>query len=150
LIEATANSTSVKRLLRPRPLALTLFLMVATVTAGLTIRLVPLGLPPVVVKYGGSVLWALLIYWIISALLPSSRLLAVAFITAALTATIELIKLHHSPALDAFRLTLPGILLLGRFFSLWDILAYLLAISIGALSDKRVRSIKSEGSWIWK
>jgi hypothetical protein len=124
--------------------------MVATVTAGLTIRLVPLGLPPVVVKYGGSVLWALLIYWIISALLPSSRLLAVAFITAALTATIELIKLHHSPALDAFRLTLPGILLLGRFFSLWDILAYLLAISIGALSDKRVRSIKSEGSWIWK
>jgi hypothetical protein len=107
--------------------------------AGLTVRFVPLGLPSVVVKYGGSMLWALLIYWVISALLPSLRLPAVAFLTATVTTAVELIKLHHSPALDAFRLTLPGILLLGRVFSIWDILAYWLAISIGFLMDNRFR-----------
>jgi hypothetical protein len=48
--------------------------------------------------------------------------------------------LYHSPELDAFRLTLPGILLLGRFFSAWDILAYWSAIAAGVLLDRRIRS----------
>jgi hypothetical protein len=122
-----------------RPLARSLVLVVATMIAGLAIRFAPLSLPPVVVKYAGSMLWALMIYWIVSALLPSLRLLAVALLTAALTAGVEFFKLHHSPALDAFRLTLPGILLLGRFFSVWNILAYWLAISIGAFVDRRIR-----------
>lgn len=122
-----------------RPFALTLLLVVVTMAAGLTVRFVPLGLPSVVVKYGGSMLWALLIYWVMSALLPSLRLPAVAFLTATLTTAVELIKLDRFPALDAFRLTLPGILLLGRVFSGWDILVYWLATSIGFLMDKRIR-----------
>jgi hypothetical protein len=92
--------------MRSRPLALSLVLMVATMIAGLAIRFAPLRMPPVVVKYAGSMLWALMIYWIVSALLPSLRLLVVALIAAALTAGVEFFKLHHSPALDAFRLTL--------------------------------------------
>jgi len=112
--------------------------MVATMIAGLTIRFVPLGLPALIVKYGGSMFWALMIYWIVSALLPSLRLHVVALISAALTTAVEFFKLHHSPALDAFRLTIPGILLLGRVFSAWDILGYWLAISIGFFIDKRL------------
>jgi Protein of unknown function (DUF2809) len=139
-MEPTADSASAKHTQRSRPLALSFVLMVATMIAGLAIRFAPFGLPTVVVKYGGSILWALLIYWIISALLSSLRLLAVGLITAALTAAVEFFKLHHSPALDAFRLTIPGILLLGRFFTVWDILAYWLAISIGFLIDCRIRS----------
>jgi hypothetical protein len=54
---------------------------------------------------------------------------------------IEFLKLFHSPPLDAFRHTLAGILLLGRFFSVWDLIAYWLAISIGALVDRRLRSL---------
>jgi hypothetical protein len=127
-----------------RPLALSFSLMIATAVAGLATRFAPLGLPLVVVKYGGSMLWALLIYWIVSTILPSTRLVAVATLTATLTAAVELIKLHHSPALDAFRRTLPGILLLGRFFSVWDILAYWLAISIGVLIDAKIRSTVKE------
>jgi hypothetical protein len=114
-------------------------LILATTAAGLAIRFAPLGLPSFVIKYGGSVFWAMLIYWIISSVLPSTRLLAVVILTCALTAAVELTKLHHSPGLDAFRLTLPGMLLLGRFFSLWDILAYWLAISIVFLIDSRIR-----------
>lgn len=130
-----ANSASAKSSQRSRPIAQSIVLMVATMIAGLTIRFVPLGLPPIIVKYGGSMLWALMIYWIISALLPSLRFLVAALITASLTTAVEFYKLHHSPALDAFRLTIPGILLLGRVFSAWDIVAYWFAILIGIFVD---------------
>jgi hypothetical protein len=114
--------------------------MLVTIICGLVIRFVPLGLPPSVMKYGGSMLWALMIYWMISMLLPTVRISAVALLASVVTAAVELVKLHHSPAIDAFRVTLPGILLLGRFFSVWDILAYWVAIFAGVLVDMRIRS----------
>ena len=122
-----------------RPLLLSLALMLATIAAGLAVRFAPLGLPLFVVKYGGSMLWALMVYWIVSALLPSWRFLAVALVAGTLTTAVEFFKLYHSPGLDAFRLTLPGVLLLGRFFSVWDIGAYWPAIVIGAFVDQRIR-----------
>lgn len=122
-----------------RPLLLSLALMLATIAAGLAVRFAPLGLPLFVVKYGGSTLWALMVYWIISALLPSWRLLTVALVAGTLATAVEFFKLYHSPALDAFRLTLPGVLLLGRFFSVWDIVAYWLAIVVGAFADQALR-----------
>jgi hypothetical protein len=120
---------------KPRPDAQSIVLIVATMIAGITIRFAPLRLPHIVVKYGGSMLWALTIYWIVSALLPSLRPLVVALVSAVLVTTVEFFKLHHSPALDAFRLTIPGILLLGRVFSARDIVAYWIAIFIGVLAD---------------
>lgn len=122
-----------------RPLLLSLALMLVTITAGLAVRFAPLGLPLFVVKYGGSMLWALMVYWIISALLPSWRLLTVALLAGTLATAVEFFKLYHLPMLDAFRLTLPGVLLLGHFFSVWDIGAYWLAIVIGAFADKALR-----------
>jgi hypothetical protein len=109
---------------------------------GLVIRFVPLGQPSFVVKYAGSMLWALMIYWIVSTALSATRISTVALLTVAITISVELFKMHHSPALDAFRLTLPGILLLGRFFSVWDIVVYSLAITFGAFADRRMRSIR--------
>jgi len=126
--------------MRPRPLVFSFVLMTVTMISGLVIRFVHFGLPPIVVKYGGSMLWSLMIYWIVSSLLQSSRLCSVALLAAGITTSVEFFKLYHTPALDAFRLTLPGILLLGRFFSAWDILAYWLAISAGVLMDMRIRS----------
>jgi hypothetical protein len=114
--------------------------MAVTMIAGLVIRFAHFGLPPVIVKYGGSMLWALMIYWIVSALLPSVRLSAVALLAAGITTAVEFFKLYHAPAFNAFRLTLPGILLLGRFFSAWDILAYWIAIVVGVVVDRRIRA----------
>jgi hypothetical protein len=131
-----ANSESAMHLQPSRPISLSVELMIVTMAAGLTIRFVPLGLPFIIVKYGGSMLWALMIYWLVSALLPSLRLLISALISAALATAVEFFKLHHAPALDAFRLTIPGVLLLGRVFSAWDILAYWLAILIGVFLDR--------------
>jgi hypothetical protein len=120
---------------RHRPLALSAALLFLTVIAGLAIRFAPLRLPAFIVKYGGSMLWALMIYWLASTLLPRWRIPAVALLAGAIGTAVEFLKLYHAPALDAFRLTLPGILLLGRFFSAWDILAYWTAVCLGALID---------------
>ena len=86
-------------------------LVLSTIAGGLLIRFGPLGLPRFVVKYGGSFLWALMIYWIVSTLLPWWRVLPVALLAGALATFIEFVKLYHSRWLDSFRLTVPGVLL---------------------------------------
>jgi hypothetical protein len=125
---------------RGRSVAISMAIIGATLVTGLAIRFVPLGLPHVIVKYGGSMLWAIVIYWIVSALLPSRSPRTAALLAAAIATAIECMKLWHTPALDAFRHTLAGILLLGRFFSGWDILAYWLAIAVAAAINNRVRA----------
>lgn len=122
-----------------RPRLPSLALMLATVTGGLAIRFAPLGLPPFLVKYGGSALWALMIYWIISTLLSSWRLYSAALLAGLAATLVELFKLYQSPALDAYRLTLPGKLLLGRHFSFRDIVAYWAAIAAGVALDRSIR-----------
>ena len=122
-----------------RSLLISFVLMASTIVAGLAVRFAHLGLPAFVVKYGGSTMWALMIYWIVSALLPFWRITTVALLAGTVATSVESLKLYHSPGLDAFRLTLPGIVLLGRFFSVWDIVAYWAAISIGAVVDCRLR-----------
>lgn len=123
----------------PRPFTHSLALILVTTGAGLAVRLVPLGLPPFVVKYGGSVLWAAMIYWIVSTTFPSWRLLSSMLASGFLATAVEFFKLFRSPGVDAFRLTLPGKLLIGRYFSVWDIVAYWLAIVLAALLDDRIR-----------
>ena len=111
-------------------------LVLVTIAGGLLIRFGPLGLPRFVVKYGGSMLWALTIYWVVSALFARWRVLSVALLAGSLATAVECVKLYHSPWIESFRLTLPGILLLGRVFSGWDILAYWLAVAVGAVLDR--------------
>ena len=57
-----------------------------------------------------------MIYWIVSAIRPGWPIVKGALASGAAAAAVELFKLYHMPALDAFRLTLPGALLLGRVF----------------------------------
>lgn len=116
---------------------LSLLLMLVTVAGGLVIRFAPLGLPSFVMKYGGSMLWAITVYWIVSSLLTGPY--AAGLLAAVLTVAVECFKLYHSPWLDAFRRTLPGVLLLGRFFSMWDIVAYGFAILAGVGVDRYLR-----------
>jgi hypothetical protein len=125
--------------MRPRSLGLSLALILLTILAGLAVRFAHLGLPAPVGKYGGSALWALMVYWIVPTLLPRLPIDKAALVAALLATAVECVKLYHAPALDAFRLTLPGILLLGRFFSWWDLVAYWLAIFLGSICDRGLR-----------
>ena len=128
--------------MKPRTLKSSLALFLVTVVAGLAVRMAPLGLPADVVKYGGSMLWAVMIYWIVSAALPRWRLPMVGMISGTIATGVEFFKLYHSPGMDAFRLTLPGMILLGRFFSVRDIVAYWVAIGLAAWLDGSVRRVE--------
>ena len=113
-----------------------LLLLLMTVPLGLAWRMVPLGLSPFFLKYGGSVLWAAALYWFVGACLPRLDSLAVAWIGAAAAAALEFSRLWHTPLTDAFRVSLAGRILLGRYFSWKNIAAYWLAIALVALVDE--------------
>jgi hypothetical protein len=117
---------------------LCLLLLLVTIPLGLAWRMIPLGLSPFFFKYGGSMLWAMALYWLIAACLPRRGSGALALIAAAIAAAVEFSRLWHTSAMDAFRITLAGRLLLGRYFSLKNIAAYWLAIGLAALLDEWV------------
>jgi hypothetical protein len=106
-----------------------------TALIGIIWREAPLHLPWFAYKYGGSALWAIALYGLLAVILPRLKPLSLALLAATLATFIECSRLVHLPALDAFRLTLAGKLLLGRIFSFKNIAAYLLAILATALLD---------------
>ena len=113
----------------------TLLLLLITIPIGLAVRLLPLGLPWFLYKYLGSALWAVALYWFLATLLPKLRPRATATIAILIATLLELSRLIPIAPIDAFRLTLPGKILLGRYFSLKNIAAYLLAITLTASLD---------------
>jgi hypothetical protein len=114
---------------------------------GLVCRFVPIGLPPVVVKYGGSFLWAAMVYLLVALLLPRLPPVAVGALAASIAVAVEYGKLIHSPGLDAFRDTFAGKVLLGRYFSFKDIAVYCVAIlCIASIDHYLTRGPLSERS----
>lgn len=116
-----------------------LVLLAATLLAiasGSALRLTRIGLPWWVVKYGGAVIWGAMVYCLVAFVMAGARRRSVAMIALALALASELFRLHHTPWLDEFRLTLAGQLLLGRIFSMWNVLAYAAGIGIAASIDQ--------------
>jgi hypothetical protein len=113
-------------------------LALVIVLLGLLWRWPALGLPPVVAKYGGSVLWGALVYVCCRAAMPKARNATVVILAAVLAAMVEFSQLLHWPALDAFRSSSFGALLLGRVFSWWDIVSYWVGIAVIGMIDCRI------------
>jgi hypothetical protein len=107
----------------------------ALVVLGLIWRLAPLGLPAFPLKYGGSILWAAMVYCLARVALPSSSIRRAAVVAGLVAVAVECVRLFHAPWLDDFRMTLPGALLLGRIFSLWNLVAYGIGIAAAAVAD---------------
>lgn len=116
-----------------------LLLAVGTMGLGLAVRMAPLGLPWGVSKYGGSVLWAVMIYWVLCVAWPGWWPVSVGAASSLIAVAVESGKLYRSPGMDAFRGTLAGRLLLGKYFAWWDILAYLVGIWVVVGLDSLVR-----------
>lgn len=106
------------------------------IPVGLLCRFVPLGLPYVIVKYGGSFLWAATVYWCIAFVGARSRPEVIALVATVVTTLVEFIKRIQSPGLGTFRKTFAGKVLLGRHFSYIDITVYCCAILCCMLMDK--------------
>lgn len=127
-----------KRSALERPIrrsAICALLLLITIPVGLGVRLLPLGLPWFLYKYLGSALWAVALYWFLAALLPRLRPRALAALAIAIATLLELSRLVPIAPIDAFRLTFFGAILLGRFFSVKNIAAYIIAIAIIAALD---------------
>jgi hypothetical protein len=77
------------------------------IACGLSLRRYgfPLGLPPFIVKYGGSLLWATMVFLLVGFLLPRLARTQIAGIAVGIAIVVELSRLVHAPWLDAFRLT---------------------------------------------
>jgi hypothetical protein len=110
-------------------------ILLITIPIGLAVRFLPLGLPWFLYKYLGSLLWAIALYWFLAAFLPKLRPPALATIAIIIATMLELSRLVPFAPIDAFRLTLAGKILLGRYFSVKNIAAYLLAITLTAALD---------------
>ena len=113
-------------------------LALTAIACGLSLRRYgfPLGLPAFAVKYGGSLLWATMVFLLVGTLLPRLPRSQLTLITMIIATTVEFSRLVHTPWLDAFRLTTAGALLLGRIFSLWNLVAYAIGIGFGVLVDQ--------------
>ncbi|MGF9562137.1 DUF2809 domain-containing protein [Neorhizobium sp. JUb45] len=114
-----------------------LLVVILVIMAGLALRRFgyDLGLSFLVVKYGGSILWGAMVFLLIAVVSGSLRIVRMVVMALAIAAAVEFSRLYHTPELDAFRLTLAGKLLLGRVFSLWNILAYAVGIGLVAAAD---------------
>lgn len=108
---------------------------IVVMAIGLAWRLVPFGLNGFALKYGGSMLWAAMVYCLCAALLTHRSIAQTASAAILIALGTELLRLYHEPWLDAFRLTLPGALLFGRIFSPWNLVAYAIGIGMVALCE---------------
>ena len=106
------------------------------IATGLVWRLAPLGLPAFLLKYGKSILWGAMVYCLVGAAAPGLPFRKIALIAGLIALGAECFRLVHAPWLDAFRMTLPGALLLGRIFSLWNLFAYAVGILVVAYGDR--------------
>ncbi len=124
----------------------TLALLLLTIPIGLAVRLLPLHLPWFLYKYLGSTLWAIALYWFLATLLRKLRPQALAALATLIATLLELSRLIPVPPIDAFRLTFAGKILLGRYFSIKNIAAYILAIVLTAILDNSLVASESTDS----
>jgi hypothetical protein len=113
---------------------------VAVIATGLLWRSTFMPLPPVLSKYGGDAMWALMVFVGFGFLLPRASTLTLALLALTFAWGVEFSQLyHHAPWLDAVRATLPGRLVLGNTFNWPDLLAYAAGVGIGAWAEWRWR-----------
>jgi hypothetical protein len=118
--------------------ALYAWLVLAVVAAGLLWRASFMPLPPVVSKYGGDALWALMVFVGFGFLLPRAPTLVVALLALTFSWGVEFSQMYHAPWLDAVRATIPGRLVLGNTFNWPDLPAYAAGVALGAWAEWRL------------
>jgi hypothetical protein len=115
----------------------------------LIILIIPIGLstrshstiyPDVVKEYGGDVLYATFVFFLVRFLAPKTSFLKVASISYLFCISIETLQLYHQPWIEKIRHTFPFGLILGYGFLWSDWICYgvgvLLALAICFPTEK--------------
>jgi hypothetical protein len=116
--------------------------VVIVIVSGLLSRKIP-----AIPLWVGDVLWALMVYLIVSAILIATPLKQVVFISLLFCFAIEFSQLYQAEWINNLRRTLPGRLILGQGFLWGDLLAYTLGVGMGCgLSKIGLFSNQRQGS----
>ncbi len=108
-------------------------LALLTILAGLVIHLRGSGIAAAPRDILGDALWAAMIVWLVSAIIPQVVLIARSAIAYAICVLVELSQLYHAPAVDTMRATGVGRLVLGSGFDPRDFGAYAAGVACAAL-----------------
>ena len=110
----------------------------ATIAAGLFVRLKKTWFPDVVNLYLGDILYAFMMFYIVSFLAVQKTGKIRAVIALTICYCIEVFQLYQADWINAVRQTVPGKLVLGSGFLWSDLLAYLIGVTAAFLVDKFV------------
>lgn len=124
---------------KPRSRILYAALGAGVIGLGLMWRSPHVGFPPFIAKYGGSALWALLVFLccgFVKARASTWRLMLAATV---ISFCVEFSQLYHAPWIDQIRAHRLGGLILGSTYSSYDLVAYLAGIIAGAIVEAILR-----------
>lgn len=106
--------------------------VVLTIVAGLLSRRYPL-----LGKYPGDALWALMVFFAVGCLLPRLKSTHLALIAFGISCAVEFLKLNQHPTLVSIRHATLGHLVFGHVFSWQNLLAYAVGVSAGWMLEQR-------------
>ena len=115
----------------------------ACIGLGLLVRWPSLELPREVAKYGGSILWAAMVYFLLRAMVLRWSMAMALAVAAVLVALGEATQMISIPWFDALRATTLGHLVFGRTFALEDIAAYWIGILVAAVGEWGLERIRA-------
>ena len=117
-----------------------LFLLIGTVALGLASRRYPAVLPEFVSTYAGDVLWASMVFWLLTLVRPNGEGRHLAAMAFAIAVLVEGSQRYHAPWLDALRATQFGALALGQGFLWSDMACYAVGVMLAAVIDSTLRT----------
>ena len=116
-----------------------LLLAVVTMLVGLASRRFRQRLPSFMREYSGDVLWALMLFLVVSFVLAGRPLFQRCLISLILAFAIEVGQLYHAPWIDGIRSATLGGLVLGYGFLWSDLVCYLVGITASAFAELIMR-----------
>lgn len=111
-----------------------LILTIIVMILGLLSRKIS-GLPKIIELYLGDILWALMVFLMISFVFNRKSVTFITIVSICFSYGIELSQLYHAPWIDAIRNTTLGGLILGFGFLWRDLVCYTIGIIIGIIID---------------
>jgi len=90
-----------------------------------------ISLPKFAEKYGGDMIWALLVFFGFAFVLHRASTLRVGLLALGFAWAVEFSQLYHAEWIDAIRALRIGKLVLGSTYNPPDLLAYVVGIAIG-------------------
>ena len=122
-------------------------LAIVVIILGLASRRFRGELPTFVGEYSGDALWALMVYLLVSTLLPGQRMISRGTVALGLAFLVEVSQLYHATWIDAIRATRLGGLVLGFGFLWTDFVCYTVGVATGVVIEwtvTRTRTLSSK------